>query len=154
MTLFTHPCFLEGEMKNLPWWDLFPLAEPAILLRDYVGRDGEVSGTKSREIKISISDGGRSMIVTSSLPFPFSICSSKDQGHHTGEHQRKNNSFSSEWDPKVCIKPNKVSAYCNSYFSPIEIFAQTWWVSPKRYPWSFQSQKLFPCSGTMSPDIP
>lgn len=44
------------------------------------------------------------------IALSLSVCSTKDQGHHTGECQRESNSFSSEWDPKVCVRPIKVSA--------------------------------------------
>ena len=75
-----------GEISLTP-------AEPAILLCDHFGRDREASGTENRELQMTFSDGKRSMAVISSLLFSLS---NKDQGHHTGERQWKNNSFSSE----------------------------------------------------------
>lgn len=71
----------------------------------------------------------------------LSVCNSKDQGHNPGDRQRKISSLSSEWDPKACMKPVKVSAYCKIYFPPRKVLAQTP-MSSKRYLWSYQTQKL------------
>lgn len=121
MTLFRHPHFLEGGRKTFLWWD--PLSSqqrlPCFLGIILEGRE-EPSGAKSRELKIVQFGWWREHGSDLFIALSLSVCSSKDQSHHTGEHQWKSNLFWSEWDPKVCMMPMKVFACYKNYFSSME----------------------------------
>lgn len=135
------PSFPGGGRNNSLGEAPFTPAETAALPSDHVGGTGTVW---------AVGEPGSDRFIALLLR----VCSSEDQGHHTGEHQWKNHSFSSEGDPEVCMRLIKASAYCTNSFSAMKSPCPdtSGWV-PGGILGVNQTQWLF-FSVTLSPDIP